>query len=171
EAHARLAEQITAHDDASSLRAGRHRGAALLLSSQAPRRRQLPHVPRRIRHADDRPRPQTDPQRRWHAKDRAFGAALRSCHPARRIVLADERCILCSRCVRFTKDIVGDDALGFVNRGSYSTLTHFPGRPFDNNYTLSTVDLCPVGALTSKDFRFQMRVWFLKETKSLCTSC
>lgn len=88
-----------------------------------------------------------------------------------RIVLDDERCILCSRCVRFTRDIVGDDALGFVNRGSYNTLTHYPGKPFDNNYTLNTVDLCPVGALTSKDFRFKMRVWFLKETKSLCTSC
>ena len=88
-----------------------------------------------------------------------------------RIMLDDERCILCSRCVRFTKDIVGDDALGIVNRGSYSSLTHFPGKPFDNNYTLNTVDICPVGALTSKDFRFQMRVWFLKETKSLCTSC
>ncbi|PYK60941.1 MAG: NADH-quinone oxidoreductase subunit L [Verrucomicrobia bacterium] len=88
-----------------------------------------------------------------------------------RIVLDDERCILCSRCVRFTKDIVGDDALGFVNRGSYSTLTHFPGKPFDNNYTLNTVDICPVGALTSKDFRFQMRVWFLKQSKSICTSC
>jgi len=88
-----------------------------------------------------------------------------------RIMLDDERCILCSRCVRFTRDIVGDDALGFVNRGSYNTLTHYPGKPFDNNYTLNTVDLCPVGALTSKDFRFQMRVWFLKETKSLCTSC
>src|SRR6266511_1383850 len=88
-----------------------------------------------------------------------------------RIVLDDERCILCSRCVRFTKDIVGDDALGFINRGSYSTLTHYPGKPFDNNYTLNTVDICPVGALTSKDFRFQMRVWFLKETRSLCASC
>jgi NADH-quinone oxidoreductase subunit G len=88
-----------------------------------------------------------------------------------RIVLDDERCILCSRCVRFTKDIVGDDALGFVNRGSHNTLTAYPGKAFDNNYTLNTVDICPVGALTSKDFRFQMRVWFLKETRSLCTSC
>ena len=88
-----------------------------------------------------------------------------------RIMLDDERCILCSRCVRFTRDIVGDDALGFANRGSYNTLTHYPGKAFDNNYTLNTVDICPVGALTSKDFRFQMRVWFLKETKSLCTSC
>jgi NADH-quinone oxidoreductase subunit G len=88
-----------------------------------------------------------------------------------RIVLDDERCILCTRCIRFTRDIVGDDALGIVNRGSYNTLAAYPGKTFDNNYTLNTVDLCPVGALTSKDFRFQMRVWFLKETKSICTSC
>jgi NADH-quinone oxidoreductase subunit G len=88
-----------------------------------------------------------------------------------RIVLDDERCILCTRCIRFTKDIAGDDALGIVNRGSYNTLTAYPGKVFDNNYTLNTVDLCPVGALTSKDFRFQMRVWFLKETRSICTSC
>ena len=88
-----------------------------------------------------------------------------------RIMLDDERCILCTRCIRFTKDIVGDDALGIVNRGSFNTITKYPGRQFDNNYTLNTVDICPVGALTSKDFRFQMRVWFLKETKSLCTSC
>jgi NADH-quinone oxidoreductase subunit G len=88
-----------------------------------------------------------------------------------RIVLDDERCILCSRCIRFSKYIADDDALGFVQRGSHSTLTHFPGKPFDNNYTLNTVDICPVGALTSRDFRFQMRVWFLKESKSVCTSC
>ena len=88
-----------------------------------------------------------------------------------RIVLDDERCILCTRCIRFTRDIAGDDKLGIVNRGSYSTIAAYPGTPFDNNYTLNTVDICPVGALTSKDFRFQMRVWFLKETKSLCTSC
>ena len=88
-----------------------------------------------------------------------------------RIVLDAERCILCTRCIRFTRDVAGDDALGVVNRGSYNTISTFPGKPFDNNYTLNTVDICPVGALTSKDFRFQMRVWFLKETKSLCTSC
>ncbi len=88
-----------------------------------------------------------------------------------RIMLDDERCILCSRCIRFTKDIAGDDALGIVNRGGHSTLTAYPGKAFDNNYTLNTVDICPVGALTSKDFRFQMRVWFLKETKSICASC
>ncbi|EEF60816.1 molybdopterin-dependent oxidoreductase [Pedosphaera parvula] len=88
-----------------------------------------------------------------------------------RIMLDDERCILCTRCIRFSRDIVGDDALGIVNRGSYNTLSAYPGKSFDNNYTLNTVDICPVGALTSKDFRFKMRVWFLKETKSVCTSC
>lgn len=88
-----------------------------------------------------------------------------------RIVLDDERCILCSRCIRFTRDIAGDDALGFTERGSHSTLTRYPGKKFDNNYTLNTVDICPVGALTSKDFRFQMRVWFLRESKSVCASC
>ncbi len=88
-----------------------------------------------------------------------------------RIMLDAERCILCTRCIRFTRDVAGDDALGIVNRGSYNTIATFPGLPFDNNYTLNTVDICPVGALTSKDFRFQMRVWFLKETKSVCTSC
>src|SRR3989454_481664 len=88
-----------------------------------------------------------------------------------RIMLDDERCILCTRCIRFTRDIAGDDALGIIHRGSYSTLAAYPGHRFDNNYTLNTVDICPVGALTSKDFRFKMRVWFLKETKSICTSC
>jgi NADH-quinone oxidoreductase subunit G len=88
-----------------------------------------------------------------------------------RIMLDAERCILCTRCIRFTRDVAGDDALGIINRGSYNTIAAYPGMPFDNNYTLNTVDICPVGALTSKDFRFQMRVWFLKETKSVCTSC
>jgi len=88
-----------------------------------------------------------------------------------RIVLDDERCILCSRCVRFSSELTKDSVLGFVNRGSHSTLTAYPGKSFDNDYSLNTVDICPVGALTSKDFRFQMRVWFLKETKSLCASC
>jgi NADH-quinone oxidoreductase subunit G len=88
-----------------------------------------------------------------------------------RIVLDDERCIMCSRCIRFSKEMVQDDVLGFTQRGSHTTLAVHPGKRFDNNYSLNTVDICPVGALTSKDFRFQMRVWFLKETKSICTGC
>ncbi len=88
-----------------------------------------------------------------------------------RIVLDDERCILCSRCVRFMQEIAHDDVLGLVNRGSHTTLTIYPGRKLDNNYSLNTVDICPVGALTSKDFRFTMRVWFLRETKSIDVNC
>ena len=88
-----------------------------------------------------------------------------------RIVLDDERCILCSRCIRFMQEIAHDDVLGFVNRGSHTTLTVYPGKKLDNNYSLNTVDICPVGALTSKDFRFSMRVWFLRETKSIDVNC
>ncbi len=88
-----------------------------------------------------------------------------------RIVLDDERCILCSRCIRFMQEVAHDDVLGFVDRGSHTTLTVHPGQRLNSNYSLNTVDICPVGALTSKDFRFKMRVWFLRETKSICTSC
>jgi NADH-quinone oxidoreductase subunit G len=88
-----------------------------------------------------------------------------------RVTLDDERCILCSRCIRFMKEIAHDDVLGFVSRGSHTYLTAHPDRLLDSNYSLNTVDICPVGALTSSDFRFKMRVWFLKETKSICTSC
>ena len=86
-----------------------------------------------------------------------------------RVTLDDERCILCSRCIRFCKEVAKDDVLGFVDRGSYSTLTCYPGKQLANNYSLNTVDICPVGALTSTDFRFKMRVWFLKETPSIDT--
>ena len=88
-----------------------------------------------------------------------------------RVTLDDERCILCSRCIRFCQEIAHDDVLGFVDRGSYTALTAHPDKRLENNYSLNTVDICPVGALTSTDFRFKMRVWFLKETKSFCTSC
>ena len=86
-----------------------------------------------------------------------------------RVMLDDERCILCSRCIRFSKEIAKDDVLGFIDRGSYSTLTCYPGKKLENNYSLNTVDICPVGALTSTDFRFKMRVWFLKQTNSIDT--
>ena len=85
-----------------------------------------------------------------------------------RVTLDDERCILCSRCIRFCKEVPKDDVLGFIDRGSYSTLTCYPGKKLENNYSLNTVDICPVGALTSTDFRFKMRVWFLKTTPSIC---
>lgn len=88
-----------------------------------------------------------------------------------RVTLDDERCILCSRCIRFMREIAHDDCLGFVDRGGYSSLACHPDKPLTSNYSLNTVDICPVGALTSTDFRFQMRVWFLKETKSIDVNC
>ena len=59
-----------------------------------------------------------------------------------RVTLDDERCILCSRCIRFSKEIAKDDVLGFIDRGSYSTLTCYPGKKLENNYSLNTVDIC-----------------------------
>ncbi|MDB6134670.1 MAG: ferredoxin [Verrucomicrobiales bacterium] len=88
-----------------------------------------------------------------------------------RITLDDERCIMCSRCIRFTSEIVDDPVLGFTERGSHTVLTTHPDKELANNYSLNTVDICPVGALTSTDFRFSMRVWFLKETKTICNGC
>ncbi len=88
-----------------------------------------------------------------------------------RIRLDDERCIMCSRCIRFMEEVAGDPVLGFTQRGTHTTLTVHPGRKLDSNYSLNTADICPVGALTSNDFRFQMRVWFLKETKTIDMNC
>ena len=88
-----------------------------------------------------------------------------------RVTLDAERCILCTRCIRFMKEVAKDDVLGIVERGTFNTISCHPDHELDSNYSLNTVDICPVGALTSTDFRFKMRVWFLKETKSICTSC
>ena len=88
-----------------------------------------------------------------------------------RIRLDDERCIMCSRCIRFMDEVVSDPVLGFTQRGTHTTLTVHPGRLLDSNYSLNTADICPVGALTSNDFRFQMRVWFLKETPTIDVNC
>ncbi len=88
-----------------------------------------------------------------------------------RIRLDDERCIMCSRCIRFMDEVAEDSVLGFTQRGTHTTLTVHPGRLLDSNYSLNTADICPVGALTSNDFRFQMRVWFLKETSTIDVNC
>lgn len=88
-----------------------------------------------------------------------------------RVTLDAERCILCTRCIRFMKEVANDDVLGIVDRGSFNTIACHPERILDNNYSLNTVDICPVGALTSTDFRFKMRVWFLKETRTIDVNC
>ncbi len=87
------------------------------------------------------------------------------------VVLDSERCILCARCVRFTDEISKTNELGLFNRGDRTEIGTFDGKPLDNNYSLNTVDICPVGALTSKDFRFRQRVWYLKDSESICTGC
>ncbi|MCM2280615.1 MAG: 2Fe-2S iron-sulfur cluster-binding protein [Bdellovibrionaceae bacterium] len=88
-----------------------------------------------------------------------------------RVVLDSERCVLCSRCVRFTEEVTKTNELGIFNRGDRSEIGTFEDRPLDNHYSVNTVDICPVGALTSKDFRFRQRVWLLKNAESICTGC
>jgi NADH-quinone oxidoreductase subunit G len=87
------------------------------------------------------------------------------------VVLDSERCILCSRCVRFTKEVSKTEELGIFNRGDHSEIGTFDGKKLDNKYSLNTVDICPVGALTSKDFRFRQRVWYLKDGETVCNGC
>jgi NADH-quinone oxidoreductase subunit G len=87
------------------------------------------------------------------------------------VMLDAERCILCSRCVRFCDEITGTGELGIFNRGDHSEIGLFPGRDLVNNYSANVVDICPVGALTDRDFRFQVRVWYLDAARSICTGC
>lgn len=89
----------------------------------------------------------------------------------KKIVLDAERCILCSRCVRFTDEVSKTHELGIFNRGDSSEVGTFNGKELNNDYAINTVDICPVGALTSKDFRFKQRVWYLKRAEAICTGC
>ena len=82
-----------------------------------------------------------------------------------------ERCISCSRCIRFCDEIAKDPELTFVKRGDRVTIVTYPGEQMDNPYSLNTTDICPVGALTNRDFRFKARVWDMSSTKSVCTGC
>jgi NADH-quinone oxidoreductase subunit G len=87
------------------------------------------------------------------------------------MVLDQQRCVLCDRCVRFLRDIAGDEQLYIAGRGHGAYITTFPGKEVTSPYSLNTVDLCPVGALTAKDFRFASPTWFLDSTPSVCTTC
>src|SRR3954466_1038246 len=87
------------------------------------------------------------------------------------IVLDQERCILCTRCIRVCDEVAGVHQLEMADRGDHEVLTTAPGHRLDNPYSLNTVDVCPVGALTSKDFRFAMRAWELHTTASVCAGC
>jgi NADH dehydrogenase/NADH:ubiquinone oxidoreductase subunit G len=87
------------------------------------------------------------------------------------IVYDAERCIMCTRCVRFCDEVVGDHVLDMRERGNKNEICLSPGRTLDHDYTLMTEHVCPVGALTSKDFRFKARVWFLRSAPSVCNGC
>lgn len=87
------------------------------------------------------------------------------------VVLDTERCVLCTRCVRFFREVEGREQLYIMNRGDHAEITTFPGRPLDSAYSGNVVDICPVGALTSKDFRFKCRVWYLRSAPSICAGC
>lgn len=88
-----------------------------------------------------------------------------------RVVLDQERCVECTRCVRFCDTVTGTGELRMVNRGDRNAITTFPGTSLDNDYSVNTADICPVGALTQEDFRFKARVWFLKDAPSICPGC
>src|SRR5438552_2867154 len=87
------------------------------------------------------------------------------------ITLFADRCIMCSRCVRFTREISGTAELQVINRGNHSEIDIFPGQPCNNKLAGNVVDVCPVGALCSKDFLYKQRVWYMKTQKSVCPDC
>jgi len=87
------------------------------------------------------------------------------------VLFDQERCISCSRCIRYCEEIVKEPQLTFVNRGEKVTIETFPGKSLDNPYSMNVIELCPVGALTSRDFRFRARVWDLSRSDSICTGC
>ncbi|HJL14629.1 MAG TPA: 2Fe-2S iron-sulfur cluster-binding protein [Sandaracinaceae bacterium LLY-WYZ-13_1] len=87
------------------------------------------------------------------------------------IIYDAERCIMCTRCIRVCDELVGDHVLDMRERGNTNEIVLSPGRELDHDYTLMTEHVCPVGALTSRDFRFKARVWFLKSAQGVCTGC
>jgi NADH-quinone oxidoreductase subunit G len=87
------------------------------------------------------------------------------------VMLDQERCILCSRCVRFTDEITRTGEFGIFNRGDHAELGLYPGTELNNRYSANVVDICPVGALTERDFRFKARVWYLSSAATVCNGC
>jgi NADH-quinone oxidoreductase subunit G len=87
------------------------------------------------------------------------------------ITLFTDRCIMCTRCVRFTREISGTAELQVIGRGAREEIDIFPGEPCNNKLAGNVVDLCPVGALCSKDFLYKQRVWWLKTESSVCPNC
>ncbi|MPY94484.1 MAG: NADH-quinone oxidoreductase subunit NuoG, partial [Acidimicrobiia bacterium] len=87
------------------------------------------------------------------------------------VFLDRERCILCDRCTRFAKEVAGDPLIHFIDRGAATQVNTFPDEPFSSYFSGNTVEICPVGALTAKPYRFRARPWDLAEVESTCRSC
>lgn len=87
------------------------------------------------------------------------------------VMFDGERCISCSRCIRFADEVAKQPVLSFVQRGDKVTIRTFPDTTFDSEYSMNVIDICPVGALTSIDFRFKARVWEMSFTDSVCPGC
>ncbi len=87
------------------------------------------------------------------------------------VALERNRCIQCSRCDRFTREITGTNEFGMFNRGHELTVDTYADRPMNNKFQGNMADICPVGAITEKEFRFKRRVWKLKKNRSICTGC
>ncbi len=87
------------------------------------------------------------------------------------IILDQERCVLCTSCIRYCKEIIKQYQLGLFQRGEHSYIDIYDNQSFDNMYSGNIADICPVGALTDLDFRFQCRVWFLNSIESICPNC
>lgn len=87
------------------------------------------------------------------------------------VLFDQERCISCSRCIRFCEEVAKDPELTFVQRGDHVTIETFPGEELDNPYSMNVIEICPVGALTSRHFRFRSRVWDMSFTDTVCPGC
>jgi len=87
------------------------------------------------------------------------------------IVYDGERCVMCTRCIRFMEEVAKDPVLEMRERGNLNEIFVANGRQLEGNYTFMTEHVCPVGALTTKDFRFKARVWFLRTARSVCQGC
>ena len=111
----------------------------------------------------------THGQKERRADIRPFTSRRRDVGPT--VTLFVDRCVMCSRCVRFTREISGSSELMVINRGAHEEIDTVPGYPLANKLSGNVVDLCPVGALGDKDFLYQQRVWFMKKHPGVCTGC
>ena len=108
-------------------------------------------------------------QKERRADIRPFSSRRRSLGET--VTLFVDRCVMCSRCVRFTREVSGTSELMVVGRGSHEEIDVFPGYPLANKLSGNVVDLCPVGALSDKEFLYRQRVWFMKSHNGVCTGC